>query len=129
MLHNRCFLVRLDDSEIATFLSVSVPEIGYQARYKQYVSLSDHPESDNTTMTKIFHPLLALIASGTDRELAKYVEFLKAMNLLFNVAADWQSQMFHRIIIKQPNYGTERTEISAHRWHAIRPTLDTLRFG
>ena len=28
-------------------------------------------------MTKIFHPLLALIASATDSELAKYVEFLK----------------------------------------------------
>ena len=31
-------------------------------------------------MAKIFHPLLALIASGTDRELAKYVEFLKEEN-------------------------------------------------
>jgi putative transposase len=31
-------------------------------------------------MAKIFHPLLALIASGTDRELAKYVEFLKVEN-------------------------------------------------
>ena len=28
-------------------------------------------------MAKISHPLLTLIASGTDRELAKYVEFLK----------------------------------------------------
>ena len=28
-------------------------------------------------MAKIFHPLLAMIASGTDRELAKYVQFLK----------------------------------------------------
>jgi putative transposase len=31
-------------------------------------------------MTKIFHPLLALIASATDRELAKYVEYLKHEN-------------------------------------------------
>lgn len=31
-------------------------------------------------MTKIFHPLLALIASATDRELAKYVEYLKEEN-------------------------------------------------
>ena len=31
-------------------------------------------------MTKIFHPLLALIASATDRELAKYVEYLKKEN-------------------------------------------------
>ncbi len=28
-------------------------------------------------MAKIFHPLLALIASASDRELAKYVEYLK----------------------------------------------------
>jgi putative transposase len=31
-------------------------------------------------VSKIFHPLLALIASGTDKELAKYVEFLKEEN-------------------------------------------------
>ncbi|WP_437186745.1 integrase core domain-containing protein [Planctomicrobium sp. SH668] len=31
-------------------------------------------------MTAIFHPLLALIASVTDRELARYVEFLKEEN-------------------------------------------------
>ncbi|WP_437200884.1 hypothetical protein [Planctomicrobium sp. SH664] len=31
-------------------------------------------------MTSIFHPLLALIASVTDRELARYVEFLKKEN-------------------------------------------------
>lgn len=31
-------------------------------------------------MGRIFHPLLALIASGTDRELAKYVQFLKEEN-------------------------------------------------
>lgn len=31
-------------------------------------------------MPQIFHPLLALIASATDKELAKYVEFLKAEN-------------------------------------------------
>jgi putative transposase len=31
-------------------------------------------------MTRIFHPLLALIASATDRELAKYVQFLKEEN-------------------------------------------------
>ena len=30
--------------------------------------------------TQVFHPLLALIASATDRELAKYVEYLKEEN-------------------------------------------------
>ena len=29
---------------------------------------------------KLFHPLLALIASATDRELAKYVDYLKEEN-------------------------------------------------
>lgn len=31
-------------------------------------------------MARIFHPLLALIASGTDRELAKYIQFRKEEN-------------------------------------------------
>ena len=34
-------------------------------------------------MTKIFHPLLALIASATDKELARYVQFLKEENKIF----------------------------------------------
>ena len=31
-------------------------------------------------MNNIYHPLLALIASATDNELAKYVEYLKHEN-------------------------------------------------
>ena len=31
-------------------------------------------------MSKLFHPLLALMASASDRELAKYVEYLKEEN-------------------------------------------------
>ena len=31
-------------------------------------------------MPKFFHPLLALIASAADRELAKYIEYLKEEN-------------------------------------------------
>ena len=31
-------------------------------------------------MAKLFRPLLTLIASATDRELAKYVQFLKEEN-------------------------------------------------
>jgi hypothetical protein len=31
-------------------------------------------------VTKIFHPLLAMIASATQNELAKYVEYLKKEN-------------------------------------------------
>jgi hypothetical protein len=31
-------------------------------------------------ITKIYHPLLAVIASATNNELAKYVEYVKAEN-------------------------------------------------
>jgi len=34
-------------------------------------------------MDKIYHPLLALIASAADNELAKYVEYLKHENKIF----------------------------------------------
>jgi len=37
---------------------------------------------EHTPMTQIFHPLLALIASSTNNELAKYVEYLKHENKL-----------------------------------------------
>ena len=36
-------------------------------------------------MSKIYHPLLALIASATDNELAKYVEYLKHENKILRV--------------------------------------------
>lgn len=35
---------------------------------------------DNTMSTKLFPPLLAMIASATDRELAKQVQYLKEEN-------------------------------------------------
>lgn len=35
---------------------------------------------ENTSMSKFYHPLLALIASATESELAKYVEYLKREN-------------------------------------------------
>jgi len=35
---------------------------------------------DNTMMSEIFHPLLAMIASATNNELAKHVEYLKEEN-------------------------------------------------
>ena len=41
-------------------------------------------------MTKIFHPLLALIASATDRELAKYVQFLKEENKILRARTPGQ---------------------------------------
>jgi len=36
--------------------------------------------SENSMAAKIFHPLLALIASASNNELARYVEFLKEEN-------------------------------------------------
>ena len=33
-----------------------------------------------TTVAKLFHPFLALIATATDRELAKYLDYLKEEN-------------------------------------------------
>ncbi len=41
-------------------------------------------------MAKIFHPLLALIASTTDRELAKYIEFLKEENKILRARVPGQ---------------------------------------
>ena len=54
--------------------------IGGSAGYNECVTASNITTSDNTPMTKIFHPLLALIASATDKALAKYVEYLKHEN-------------------------------------------------
>jgi hypothetical protein len=50
------------------------------ARYNECVTLIQITHSDNTKMTAIFHPLLAMIASATDKELAKYIQFLKEEN-------------------------------------------------
>ncbi len=41
-------------------------------------------------MSKIFHPLLALIASATDRELARYVEYLKEENKILRARVPGQ---------------------------------------
>jgi putative transposase len=41
-------------------------------------------------MAKIFHPLLALIASATDRELAKHVQFLKEENKILRARVPGQ---------------------------------------
>ena len=54
--------------------------IGGPVGYNECVTASNITTSDNTPMTKIFHPLLALIASASDKALAKYVEYLKHEN-------------------------------------------------
>lgn len=50
------------------------------AGYNECVTRSRTVTCDDNAMTRIFHPLLALIASATDKELAKYVEYLKHEN-------------------------------------------------
>lgn len=51
-----------------------------KARYNQCATRSTIRTQDNTAVARFFHPLLTLIASSTDRELAKYVQFLKEEN-------------------------------------------------
>ena len=46
------------------------------AGYNECATPLHNTDFDNTTISKIFHPLLALIASATDRELAKDIEYL-----------------------------------------------------
>ena len=45
---------------------------------------------DNSMTAKIFHPLLALIASASNNELAKYVEFLKEENKILRARVPGQ---------------------------------------
>jgi len=59
---------------------VAPPSIWDMAGYNECVTLLQFHTYDHTKMSRIFHPLLALIASATDKELAKYVEYLKEEN-------------------------------------------------
>ncbi|WP_437193254.1 hypothetical protein [Planctomicrobium sp. SH527] len=52
----------------------------HKVLYNQCAKAFQTTDYDNTNMAAIFHPLLALIASATDRELAKYIQFLKEEN-------------------------------------------------
>lgn len=47
-------------------------------------------------MTKLFHPLLALIASASDSELAKYVEYLKHENKILRARLPKQVHTTYR---------------------------------
>jgi hypothetical protein len=54
--------------------------IDASAVYNQCVTASIITTSDDTPMSRIFHPPSALIASATDNQLAKYAEYLKHEN-------------------------------------------------
>ena len=60
---------------------------------------------EDTAMTKIFHPLLALIASATDKELAKYVEYLKHENKILRARLPRQVHTRHEERQKLLKYG------------------------
>ncbi|TWT60683.1 hypothetical protein Pan54_13970 [Rubinisphaera italica] len=51
-----------------------------QSLYNECIRLFHITEYNHTMTAKIFHPLLAMIASSTNNELAKYVEYLKVEN-------------------------------------------------
>ena len=48
--------------------------------FHECVTAAHHRDCNITVTGRIFHPLLALIASATESELAKYVEYLKEEN-------------------------------------------------
>ena len=60
------------------------------ALYNQCVTRTQIRDCDNSVTEKIFHPLLALIASATDNELAKYVQFLKEENKILRARVPGQ---------------------------------------
>lgn len=59
---------------------VIADNLGYPKVFHECVTRSQYRDCDNSVTAKIFHPLLALIASATDSELAKYVEYMKEEN-------------------------------------------------
>ena len=50
---------------------------GHIAVFRECVTRFQIRDCEHTAMTKIYHPLLALIASATESELAKYVGRLR----------------------------------------------------
>jgi len=66
------------------------PSIGDLAGYNECVRLVHYSISEDTQMSKSFHPLLALIASATDSELAKYIQFLKEENKILRARVPGQ---------------------------------------
>jgi hypothetical protein len=58
----------------------AVLETVWQALYNGCATPCPYSDSDNSMAAKIFHPLLVMIASATDQELAKQVLYLKEDN-------------------------------------------------
>ena len=59
-------------------------------------------------MSKIFHPLLAMIASASQNELAKYVEYLKHENKILRARLPKQvhtTLRFRRRVTQKSNNG------------------------
>ena len=64
--------------------------VGYSALFHECVSPDLIRDCDNSVTAKIFHPLLALIASATESELARYVEYLKEENRILRARVPGQ---------------------------------------
>ena len=63
---------------------------GHIVGYEECDLLLHHSNQHRTEVTKVFHPLLALIASATDKELAKYVQFVKEENKILRARVPGQ---------------------------------------
>ncbi len=60
------------------------------ALFNECARLHLNSELANSMAAKIFHPLLALIASASNNELARYVEFMKAGNKILRARVPGQ---------------------------------------
>ena len=63
---------------------------GHIVGYEECDLLLHHSNQHRTEVTKVFHPLLALIASAADKELAKYVQYLKEENSILRARVPGQ---------------------------------------
>ena len=76
---------------------------------------------EHTTMNRIFHPLLALIASATDRELARYVEFLKTENQIL------RSRIKGQVPLQSPQCFVKNVFGLPSRWTSVHNRVQSFR--
>lgn len=78
-------------------------------------------------MTKVFHPLLAPIASATESELAKYVQYLKEENRVLST----RRHLDHLVTESIEYYNTARSSLVRGYLRPVREApeeIDALRF-
>jgi hypothetical protein len=69
-------------------------------------------------MSKIYHPLLALIASATDNELAKYVEYPNGQDTQPTAKPFAQLSLDQVIAVISPQNATQARRFKSRRWDA-----------